>query len=828
MDAVSALDHGMEGLARWSLRLFGDFQLSERPGGEKVTLPGKRERVLLAYLALSPNGRQPRRKLVTLLWGEAADETTLDNLRTCVFNLRKALGDTERQVIASEDRDIVLDATAFEIDVPEFRRLAAGSGLADLEEAAKRYSGDFLEGLSIESEEFESWRREEATRCRDQAVDVLNRLMAQLSASGESERAIEAGLRILRLEPLHEATVRNLMRLYGESGRRGTAVELYRTHVDALRKELGAQPEAETRAVYTEITRGSEERPQASAAAAATPAPPSTTMARPSDLPREPPQQFSPSISAPSRVSLEKAKTRRLGWIAAGGLAAAAIAFLLLQPFALSTGPTPGGDPPTVVAATATSAIALAVLPFANLSSDPEQEFFSDGLTEEIGSALARIPDLGIVARTSAFQFKGQNRDIRTIGEQLGATHLIEGSVRKAGNRVRIAVQLIRAGDGTRIWSDDYDRQLTDIFAIQEDIAAAIAGALKTPLGLAPGQTLVSLRPKDEETYELFLRGRAAFRSRRVEEAVGFLEQAVARDPNFAPSWRFVFQARGMDNLNRRRRGEEPKTYPETGEALARRIIALAPGSPDGYAMLAFVARGEGKMLEAMDLRKQALARDPDDPEVLNGLANDLWDLGYLKEALAVRERLHALEPLIPVFNSLRVQTMAANGMVDQAVRDWLAVRPNVTASRGFLIAAYAHLGRFSDAMDILPSGSSPPEGLPAQRWPQAQIDAAVQVLRATANKTAPPARLPDFEGDLAFIYAYTSTPEHLLDYIENETKAGTPFILRDIWWPVPSSLRKTERFKTLVRNFGFVDVWRVRGWPDLCRPVGANDFACE
>ena len=157
----------MAGLTRWSLRLFGDFQLTERSGGEKVTLPGKRERVLLGYLALSPNGRQPRRKLVTMLWGEAADETTLDNLRTCVFNLRKALGDAERQVIASEDRDIVLDASAFEIDVLEFRRLAAASGLVDLKEAAKLYSGDFLEGLSIESEEFKSWRREEATRCQD-------------------------------------------------------------------------------------------------------------------------------------------------------------------------------------------------------------------------------------------------------------------------------------------------------------------------------------------------------------------------------------------------------------------------------------------------------------------------------------------------------------------------------------------------------------------------------------------------------------------------------------------------------------------------------------
>jgi TolB-like protein/DNA-binding SARP family transcriptional activator len=822
MNTASAL--GNEGRARWSLRLFGGFELSLLPGGERVTSPGKRERVLLAYLALNPKGREQRRNLTTLLWGDAADETTLENLRNCLYGLRKTLGDSEHRVIASDGEDIVLDASAFEVDALAFRRLAAQSGRAELEEAAKLCSGGLLDGLNIESEEFESWRRSEATRCRDQAVDVLNRLMAQLAASGESEHAIEAGLRILRLEPLHEATVRSLMRLYSESGRRVTAVELYRTHVDALRKELDIQPEAETRAVYTEITRGSEGQTVAVAETKSLPPPAIAAQANGTVDALSPAEPF----DTPASIGRQKAKRRTIGWFAAGGLAAAAIAFLLLPPFAPSTGPTPTGAPTAVVGATPTSAIALAVLPLANLSSDPEQEFFSDGLTEEIGSALARIPDLGIVARTSAFEFKGQNRDIRTIGEQLGATHLIEGSVRKAGDRVRIAVQLIRVGDGTRIWSDDYDRQLTDIFAIQEDIAAAIADALKMPLGLAPGQTLVSLRPKDEETYELFLRGRAAYRARRAEEAMRFLEQAVARDPNFAPSWRYLSQARNFDRLDRGRRGEEPKTYPESGETLARRVIALAPGSPDGYAMLATLAGGEGKILEAMDLAKQALARDPDDVEVMNGIANNLWDLGYLKEALAVRERQHLLEPLIPVYNSLRVTTMAANGMVDEAVRDWMAVRPNVTAGSLLLLNAYAQLGRFSDAIDILQSGRFTPEGLPAQPLPQAQVDAAVQVLRAAANKTAPPARLPDFEGELAFLYAYTSTPERMLDRFESDVKGGLPTALRFVWWPVPSSVRKTERFKTLMRNAGFVDIWRVRGWPDHCRPVGTNDFACD
>src|SRR5882672_11535334 len=332
MATASALDNGIEGTTRWSLRLFGGFELNALPGGERVVLPGKRERVLLAYLALSPKGSQQRRKLATLLWGDASDETALDNLRTCVWALRKALGDTEHSAIASEGEDIVLDAASFDIDALAFRRFAPQSGRTELEEAANHYSGELLEGLDIDSEEFESWRRAEATRYRDQAVDVLARLMTQLVECGESERAVETGLRILRLEPLHEAAIRRLMRLYGESGRRGAAGQVYRTLADALKTELDAQPEAETRLVFAEITRGGEELTSAASAADARLPAHSTSTARPSDAPGEPPPPA--EDLAPVTSASRQAKRGVLGWILAGGLAAAVIAMFLFQQFA--------------------------------------------------------------------------------------------------------------------------------------------------------------------------------------------------------------------------------------------------------------------------------------------------------------------------------------------------------------------------------------------------------------------------------------------------------------------------------------------------------------
>src|SRR6185295_12490998 len=160
-----------------------------------------------------------------------------------------------------------------------------------------------------------------------------------------------------------------------------------------------------------------------------------------------------------------------------------------------------------------------------NLSGDASQDFLSDGMTEEITAALAKVPGLHVVARTSAYQFKAQSRDVQSIGQQLHASHVIEGSVRRAGDRLRITVQLIDAAGGTHLWSETYDRQLTDIFAVQEDIARAVAASLRVPLGLNPGENLVD-RSLDPDSYQQYLRAKQLVRARTAgaAEAIEILE----------------------------------------------------------------------------------------------------------------------------------------------------------------------------------------------------------------------------------------------------------------------------------------------------------------
>ena len=176
-------------------------------------------------------------------------------------------------------------------------------------------------------------------------------------------------------------------------------------------------------------------------------------------------------------------------------------------------------------------------MPFTNLSTDKEQEYFSDGLTEELLNVLAKNPKLQVTSRTSAFSFKGKEVDIKTIAEKLNVTHVLEGSVRKAGNQLRITAQLIEVATDSHLWSQTYDRQMENIFAVQDDIAASVAGALKVTL--EGGQT-----PKAQETnpeaYNAYLQGRYFYDRRSkedLEKAIGYYEQALQIDPNYARAW---------------------------------------------------------------------------------------------------------------------------------------------------------------------------------------------------------------------------------------------------------------------------------------------------
>src|SRR5258706_2685427 len=371
-----------------------------------------------------------------------------------------------------------------------------------------------------------------------------------------------------------------------------------------------------------------------------------------------------------------------------------------------------------------TTAISLAVMPFVNLSGDPSQDYFSDGMTEEISGALAKIPDLRVVARSSAYQFKGKNEDARAVGNSLGATHLIEGSVRKAGDQLRITAELVRADNGVTIWSNSYDRQLKDVFAIQEDIARAITASLRMPLGLKPGENLVNSRTKDESTHEEFLRAKALYRSRGgaigpLIQSAELLEQVVTREPDFAPAWAFLAQVydairqrSGLLFVNDLEKAHAAVVSSNTKiEAAARRAVELDPKNADGYIALSGYERSRSHWTEAVELIQQAMSLDPFNPDGLNVYSYELADLGYVKRALPIREQLSALDPLVPIYRAIAARTLYADGQYDKVVD---------SLPYGYL--ALAAKGQYREAADAFQKYSvfAPPVK-----------DAAVRLLRS-------------------------------------------------------------------------------------------------
>src|SRR5215510_8065430 len=289
---------------------------------------------------------------------------------------------------------------------------------------------------------------------------------------------------------------------------------------------------------------------------------------------------------APADGATARAKASGLDWVLAGGLG---IVILLIGYQELAPSRQTGVDAAKQAALSPGAAVSLAVLPFANLSGDPSQEFFSDGITEEITAALARVPDLRVVARSSAYQFRDQNRDIQSIGQQLRATHFIEGSVRKAGDRVRITAQLIKADDATHVWAETFDRELTDIFAIQEDIARTVTASLNMSLGLRPGENLVANRNIDPESYQQYLRAKALLLRGRnsAGDVIAILEPLVARNPNYAPAWgalafAYYYRVSAPGSGFTEEGLRQSETNIPKMEAAARRAVSLDPNSVEG------------------------------------------------------------------------------------------------------------------------------------------------------------------------------------------------------------------------------------------------------
>ena len=341
----------------------------------------------------------------------------------------------------------------------------------------------------------------------------------------------------------------------------------------------------------------------------------------------------------------------------------------------------------------------IAVLPFANMSRDADDEYFSDGLAEEIINALAQVSGLKVIARTSAFAFKGRNEDIRRIAETLGVTNILEGSVRRAGTRIRVTAQLILAADGTHLWSQRYDREMADIFAVQDDIAAAIADALKLKLMPAPERRMPSL-----PAYEAYLKYRSyqwQFTREASQRSRECLQQALALDPDFA----LPYVGLADYHLALAAVGGIPshEAMPRALE-LATRALELEPDLPEAHAMLGIVAgHYDFDWTEAGCQFHLATRRESMSSHLRQWYGTFyLQSVGRARDAQLNQARVIDEDPLCQMWHVMHANILEGLGRGDEALAEFktaVALDPNFWFGAAQLGVAHGVRGQHAEAM---------------------------------------------------------------------------------------------------------------------------------
>ena len=467
---------------------------------------------------------------------------------------------------------------------------------------------------------------------------------------------------------------------------------------------------------------------------------------------------------------------------------------------------------------------AIAVLPFENLSSDPEQVYFVDGLSEEILNSLAQIPDLTVIARTSSFSFKGTNKTIQEIANVLGVDNILEGSVRKAGNAMRITAQLVKAVDGTNLWSKTYDRELKDIFEVQEDIAKAIANELKITLGVGrffrlPGGT------ENTEAYALYLVTRGLFNAGETERALKSINAVIDLDPKFALAWSYKADIHSYRSIF----GPSISAGVEKDMALkaALRAVELEPNLVFVYTSLGWIKTIRGDFIEArLDFNKAFVIA----PEQLTGYeiiyqAIHYQAVGNFKMANELLEKAQQNDPIHQNGRATNMLNFALLGDKTRAEEEyqrgkvlfgdqWFLGNQYITFIRiGFINVLSRDEIILSDPI----------------------CDTVKDYLESPQKGLAELCRLYTESNNLSsaeFLYismwaAYFGDPEFAMDAMEKGIKIEASGIFL-AWFPVMHEVRQTPRFKKFFKKLGLVDYWNKFGWPDLCRPVGDGDFVCD
>jgi TolB-like protein len=460
------------------------------------------------------------------------------------------------------------------------------------------------------------------------------------------------------------------------------------------------------------------------------------------------------------------------------------------------------------------------------MSPGRDQDYFSDGIAEEILNVLARVDGLKVASRTSSFQFRKSERGVPAIASELGVRHVLEGSVRKSGDAIRVTAQLIDAKADAHLWSETFDRTLTaeNVFAIQDEIASAIVGALHERIGgvIAAAVPASSVRTSDVEAYELFLKARALFQSRRnLGEADEFLKEALAIDPKFADALAIraaihqfggEYGARFADERGERAKGREfaaeaLKIAPDNSLALAITALSLLYDRIEGYG-----TEDYAKIFAAFD---RALEIEPKNANALNWLGIAHNYLGENEKAAQVHRRCIDVDPALAACRSNLVMELLSQGKRDEAEAALdAAIDTGAFAVGPGQMLLFADMKR-RDAFLLLSLN------VPALRGFH-KFNALYDALADPAgDDRALAAELKALIAENDGSLRVNSLLNALGDY-------STPTLITVQWLGALTGYRRSPEFKAHMRASGAYDYWRRYGFPAQCKPKGKDDFGCE
>ncbi|MFC1777589.1 hypothetical protein ACFL3I_09645 [Pseudomonadota bacterium] len=458
----------------------------------------------------------------------------------------------------------------------------------------------------------------------------------------------------------------------------------------------------------------------------------------------------------------------------------------------------------------------IAVLPFTNMSADANQEYFSDGLSEELLNVLTQVEGLNVASRTSSFAYKNDSRNIRQIARTLRVANILEGSVRKVGDRLRITAQLIDTSNDRHLWSDSYDRDMDDIFQIQDEIANAIVSALTTELGVGLQAVVVDTVTSNLDAYDLYLKARELFIAREnLPTSWQLLEQATSMDPQFARAWEALAAVRFVATSWLSGDGID---HSSLALAAAHRALEIDPGLSMAYAVIGMEheTTGEGfaGAIENLDI---AIKNDPKNATAWLWRGITLKDMGYIEQARINFEQCLNVDAGYLICSQYLASSLLAAGKIEAAIRQFestFAYNFHSTdesfvsyyvrtgqRNMAFLVAALALRKQFAPVRDWIEAIENPLEDHTARVERFNQWGAAYNIDVCDMNEVAVALR-----------------QDQCLPTLAN---AGL------IWHPDAAYYRKTSSFKDFV-NTHLMEYWQQNGFPSQCRALDGGDFECD